>query len=203
MRNLRNEKGIALVTSLLLTLISLAIVMAVIYLLTLGTQVSGSQKRYRTTMEATYGGLDTMTKIVIPQAFQDTVNPPSGLLLDAVFANYANHFQAKLNNSRGKWASLGLNANELSLDPANTPDVTFTLNGPPLQPNYTIYAKIVDTNPGNSDTTGTELDSGSGVSYTGSGVSPQHIPATYRIELQGQKQNNPKEKAKLTVFYAY
>jgi hypothetical protein len=202
MRYLRNEKGIALITSLLLTLISLAIVMAVMYLITQGVQLSASHKRYRTYLEASYGGVETMTKIVIPAAFQDTDNAPTNLLLGSSFSSYAGCFQTKLNNPRSSWAGMGCGAN--ALDPSSTPDVTFTLQGPPLQPNYTVFAKIVDTAPGNSDNSGTEMiESGSGVAYTGSGVSPMHIPATYRIEVQGQKQTNTKEKARLTVLYAY
>lgn len=206
MRFLRNEKGIALVTSLLLTLISLAIVMAVIYLVTQGVQVSASHKRYKNYLEASYGGVETFTKIIIPAAFQSTAGAPDltalliGSLSGSAFSNY-NCFQDKLNKERTDWGSCSANA--LTLDPSNTPDITFTLQGPPLQPNYTVFAKIVDTNPGNSDTSGEDLEAGSGVAYTGSGVSPMHIPATYRIEVQGQKQTNTRERARLTVLYAY
>jgi len=211
MRYLHNEKGIALVTSLLLTLIALAIVMAVMYLITQGVQVSASHKRYRSYLEASYGGVETMTKIVIPQAFADPLHAPVGLLLGANFYQDAVHdyrytkcFQVKLNNPRSSWAGLGCSADALTLDPSSTPDVTFTLQGPPLQPNFSIFAKIVDTTVGNSDNSGAELlESGGGVTAGGSGVSPMHIPATYRIEVQGQRQTNTKERARLTVLYAY
>jgi len=210
MKFLRNEKGIALVTSLLLTLISLAIVMAVMYLITQGVQVSASHKRYRTYLEASYGGVETFTKIVIPAAFLNTGAAPDlnllliGSLVGSGFSNY-NCFQDKLNNPRSAWAGLGrCGAAALTLDPSSTPDITFALQGPPLQPGYTIFAKIIDTTVGNSDSSGMEmLESGSGVVYTGSGVSPMHIPATYRIEVQGQRETNTREKARLTVLYAY
>jgi hypothetical protein len=204
MKYLRNEKGIALITSLLLTLISLAIIMAVMYFITQGIQVSASHKRYRSYLEASYGGVETMTKIVIPAAFQDTANPPANLLLGSAFSSYGGCFQTKLNNPRSSWAGMGCGASALTLDPSSTPDVTFTLQGPPLQPNFTVFAKIVDTTIGNSDTSGQELlESGAGVAYTGQGVSPMHTPATYRIEVQGQRQTNTRERARLTVLYAY
>ena len=58
MKSLQNERGIALITSLLLTLISLAIVLAVLYLITQGIQVSGSSKRYTNAREASFATVD-------------------------------------------------------------------------------------------------------------------------------------------------
>jgi len=47
MNRLNNNKGVALVTALMLTLISLTIVMALMYMITQGTTVSASYKRYK------------------------------------------------------------------------------------------------------------------------------------------------------------
>lgn len=66
MKIFRNEKGIALVTSLMITLISLTIILALLYMVTRGVQVSGMQKRYRTVLDAAYGGANIMTKDIIP-----------------------------------------------------------------------------------------------------------------------------------------
>ena len=53
-----NERGIALVMVLILSAIALAIMAALIYMITVGTQASGMQKRYRTALEAGKGGAD-------------------------------------------------------------------------------------------------------------------------------------------------
>jgi len=45
MNRLNNNKGVALVTALMLTLISLTIVMALMYMITQGTTVSASNKK--------------------------------------------------------------------------------------------------------------------------------------------------------------
>ena len=53
-----SESGIALVLVLVISVIALAIMSALIYMLTSGTQISGMQKRYRTAQEAGLGGAD-------------------------------------------------------------------------------------------------------------------------------------------------
>ncbi len=58
MRLIKNEKGIALAMVLILAAIALAIMAALIYMITTGTQISGMQKRYKTALEAGMGGAD-------------------------------------------------------------------------------------------------------------------------------------------------
>ncbi|EKD59366.1 MAG: type IV pilus assembly protein PilX, partial [uncultured bacterium] len=35
------------------------------------------------------------------------------------------------------------------------------------------------------------------------GISPKHNPVIYTLEVRGERANNPKEKALLSVLYAY
>ncbi len=70
-KHLKDNKGIALVTSLMFTLISLTIVMALLYMVTLSTKVSGANKRYKTALEASYGGSELFTKDVLPYLLQN------------------------------------------------------------------------------------------------------------------------------------
>ena len=53
-----NEKGIALVVTLILGVIALAFIGALLYFLTSGTKISGTEKRYYTALEAAKGGAD-------------------------------------------------------------------------------------------------------------------------------------------------
>ena len=64
MRFMKNEKGIALVMVLILSLISLAIVSALLFMITQGTQVSGFQKFYRTAEEASLGGAEATAAFI-------------------------------------------------------------------------------------------------------------------------------------------
>lgn len=201
MKKLKNEQGAALVTAMLLTLIALAIVMAILYIITWQTRLSGAHKRYKTAIEASQGGVELITKQIIPGVFQNI----TGATLAAQFPGFNLTLNSclgyKLQHATAKWdAVCGTDAKPF--DPLTKTDMSITLSG--TQTNYNVFAKVVDTVPGNSDTSGFELlDSGAAVAGTSSGVSPKHLPALYRIEVQGQKQVNPQEKAELSVLYAY
>ncbi|ACH39353.1 type IV pilus minor pilin PilX [Citrifermentans bemidjiense Bem] len=201
---LGNERGIALVTALLLALISLAIALAVLYLVLMQTKVSAAHKRYKTALEASHGGVQLITKELIPRMFGSST-PGAAIKNDFITLSLELSSDAclgqKLSLRSSGWAAC--QAGNQSPDPKQAPDMTFKLPG--LKgPGYQVYAKIVDTQPGNSDTSGVELlDSAAGVTGASSGVSPKHVPALYRIETQGESIANPREKAALTVLYSY
>ena len=65
MRN--NEKGIALLTTLILGFVALAFIGALLYFLSSGTHFSGTEKRYYTSLDAAKGGAD----LVIAQLLKD------------------------------------------------------------------------------------------------------------------------------------
>jgi Tfp pilus assembly protein PilX len=206
MRTLRNEHGIALVTSLMLTLITLAIVMAALYFITQQTQLSGASKRYKNSLEASHGGVEVFAKEIMPKVFNNWSTSQLQTAFSGINLSMANVTNAcmkqKLNEDTKNWSACGP-ANK-TWDPRSVPDVKFTLMGEGLQPGFNVYAKLVHTQAGNSDTSGFELlDSGSGVTGVSSGVSPKHVPAIYRIEVQGEGASSAREKASLSVLYAY
>jgi hypothetical protein len=203
MKILRNEKGMALLMSLMLTMIALAITMALFYMITWHTKLSAAHKQYKTAIEASHGGVEIFAKQIIPQVFANM----TGASLTAQFPGInlvpssGNCLLTKLTTPTSGWGS-ACGTDTAPFDPTKKSDVTLTLQG--KQSSYKVYTKIVDTVPGNSDTSGYDLlDSGSGVAGMSPGVSPKHMPAKYRIEVQGQTAVNPKEKAKLSVLYAY
>lgn len=204
MKPLRNENGIALVTSMLLTLISLTVVLAVLYLITQGIATSSAQKRYQSSLEAAHGGVEFFSKEIVPRLMQGS----SAATLTTSFSGINLTFPSsaclsqKLDKLPEQWTSCPGTA--LTSDPKQSPDITFRLSGATAGSNFKIYSKIVDTTPGNSDPSGIDyLDSGSGVTGTSSGVSPKHMPGLYRIEVAGEKEVNPNERALLSVLYAY
>lgn len=203
MKILKNERGIALVTALLLTLIALAITMALLYMVTWQTRLSAAHKRYKTAIEASHGGAEIFAKQIIPPIFANI----TGVKLTNQFPGISlvpasgQCLQAKLNNTSSGW-SASCGTDSAPFDPTANPDVRLTLQGV-NNSNFNVFAKIVDTVPGNSDLSGYELDNGGGVASSDSSVPPKHFPAVYRIEVQGQKAVNPQEKAQLSVLYAY
>lgn len=208
--NINNREGIALVTALMLTLISMAIIMSLFYVLTASTQRSGSIKRYRTALEASYGGTELVVKEVMPFIMNQFQSYSSSQVVLNITSTYnvanvvtmtptsANCLKAKFTQPTASWpASCGS-----SLNPKIDTDLQMTLPALGNQ-SFSVYSKIVDTTVGNSDTSGSKLDDGGGVANTGGGITPQHFPYVYRLEVQGEKTANAFEKSNISVLYAY
>ena len=200
MRYVRNENGIALLTALMFTLISLGIIMALLQMVLMGTKMSASQKVYRNSLEASYGGVELVTKEILPQLFGDySSNSRSlsknfsgiGLVFNGVLGK-------KISNDTSAWS---LPTNNLIPDAKVEPDITFKLAGE--NGNFMVYNKVIDTVTGNSDVSGRDLDAGIGVAGVGSGIAPKHDPTLITFEVLGEREENPKEKAMLSVLYAF
>lgn len=223
MNNFRNERGIALVTALMLTLITLVIVMALMYFIESGVRMSASSKRYKTVRQAAYGGLSLTVNELMPR------------LQNAMFGNYSSGSQSgiqllkndyadlnfqnldclkqKLNTITSKWSTACSN----TLDPKTAPDMTFTLKSTlssftQSNQGYIVYTKIVDSAViGNTDPSdlgyaglrkaeNVNESNSSGGAGGGGGVT---IPSIYRIDLKAEMQQNPLERTELSVVYAY
>jgi len=230
MKILRNNQGIALVTALMLTLISLSLTTLLLYIVTQNITLSAAQKRYKTTLEASYGAVEVVTKEVIPLLFMDyssvgsygiakqgLTTKLSGISL-SVSASDSCLIQ-KLKSPVSGWSNCSDLQKSSAMDSVKSGyDVTFNLKGTNDSQGYNVYSKIVDTMPGNTDPSGVSmlsaedkaagesLLSGAGVAYnpkgTG-GVNVQHIPVRYRIEVQGERASGTSEKSHLSVLYAF
>jgi hypothetical protein len=196
---MRNDRGIALVMVLVLSLIALAVVSAMIFMITQETRISGGQRFFRTAEEASIGGIEIMTEFIMKRGSLAGVRL-SGLLVTADPC-----LQEKLNLAKAAWTG-NCTAVEQSLmiDPGDdqTFDVRFDLG------NYRVFAKIVDTVDGNSEaasliTGGGGLGGGGVVSSTGAVVTPPHTPYLYRIEIQAEDAALQREQSRLSVLYAY
>jgi hypothetical protein len=225
MELLKQEKGIALVTALMLTLITLTITMVTIYLVLQNTKMSGAQKTYKNSLDASLGGVEIMTKDAIPYLLQAT---DSLVGLQPSIANYYKDklilsmpgldassvsvasdicLNAKLTKRQNEWGPYCA-AESTDLDATKSPDISFILKsaipGAVSSSGFRVSAKIISTTVGNSDLSGRELSlntsSTTGVSDAGGGVGSPYI---YRLEVIGERESNPKERAALTVLYAY
>jgi hypothetical protein len=206
----KNEDGIALVTSLMMTLISLAIIMSILYLITSSIQNTGANKRYKSAMEAAYGGTELVVKDLFPMIMRDYAS--SNLSYDIAHYSADSNatltlsstqqcLQAKLTMNTAGWKKICTDPNSSTTNPTSQPDILIQLpatNGA----QFTVYSKIVDTVAGNTDTSGLQLE-GSGVAESSAVITPQHFPYVYRLEVQGQRSVNPAEKSNISVLYAY
>lgn len=202
MTKIKNEQGIALLTALMFTCISLTFILALLYLTLQSIQVSASSKRYKTAREASYGGAEIALKEVIPLVFQGYSSSQitasfSGINMQISTSTQC--MQEKLHLNASQWSA----ACSKTLDPKSAPDMNFKLQATGLnsQP-YNVYTKIVDTVAGNTDTSGLQLE-GAGVAESSSFITPQHFPYIYRVEVQAEKSVAAKERAGLSIQYAY
>jgi hypothetical protein len=201
---IKNNEGIALVTSLMLTLISLTMVMALLYIVTQGITQSAQLKKYKTALDASYGGTEIVVKDIFPAIMQ---NYSSSSLVSTVQSAYGSLnlevkttqdcLQKKLTLPTAQWPTSCSNAS----NPKNLPDLSFKLQASAGSP-FIVYSKIVDTVYGNTDTSGLQLE-GAGVAESSSLLTPQHFPYIYRMEVQGERENNPTAQANIEVLYAY
>lgn len=217
MVTLRDNKGIALVTALLFTLISLGIVMALLTIVIQGTRVSAANKSYKTATEAGYGAVDLISRDILPSIFKGTFDTAyKTSMVNAVSMAFPIEacFNQKVSSSTALWDPTVCTGQPTSLIAAQSYDMTFNMKATNDPVGFKVYTKIIDTRCGgdtaagqpctNSDASGIDyLDSGGGVTSSSGTVTPMHRPAYYRIELQSERAVNPKEKAQMSVLYAY
>lgn len=224
MKQIKNEKGIALVMVLVLALIGLGMVSSLLFMLTQGTQFSGAQKFYRTAEEAGFGGVELTTQYLASRGELDIPVLPGLAFTSGCNCNdpytYTDNIDLmtgaasnrcdKLCSPTASWPVAldenGLAGIQVSLNPKVNTDMQYTLPGL-LPVTYTVYAKIVDTVQGNSDVGGLVLSGelgGAGVVASNSGlVNPPHNPYIYRLEVQAEATNNPREHSRMSVLYLY
>jgi hypothetical protein len=206
MKYIHNEKGMALITALMFTLICLAIIMTLMYYVLTGTKMSAAQKRYRNSLEASYGGTELVTKTIIPRLFNNYTTGKPSLLADfgdpsQIALLLGPDLKTKLINPTSGWGAASKTVN-----PKESPDITFTLRGQNANNHFKVYSKIVDTVAGVGliDESGIDyLDPGIGTAGTSNSTQTPRTPNIYSIEVQGEAEVNPKEKAALSVLYAY
>jgi hypothetical protein len=224
LRVLKSEKGIALVMVLILALISLAIVSAMLFIVTQGTVISGAQKFYRSAEEASVGAAELSTEYMSNRGTFTLlgVSLPNGCNCgDPTVATDNTELIAgvatrtcrcdKMCNSTSDWwvgtetyscdENTGVAGLQVDVDPKTNPDFSYPVG------NYRVYTKIVDTVRGNSDVGGIvasgELGGSSVSSSTAGVVTPPLTPYLYRMELLAEAAANPRERSKISVLFAY
>lgn len=214
MKHLRNQDGIALITALMFTLICLGMLMTLLYYVLAGTKMSAAQKRYRNSLEASYGGTEFVTKSLIPRLFASySSNNWYSTSKDSLVADFGaaeklgltfptTTLDTKLTRSTGDWPTTV----SRTVDPKDAPDAVFTMKGLNTASDFKVYTKIVDTVKGEGvldKTASADRDLGLAVSGSSDVHTSPRTPNIYTIEVQGEASLNPKEKGQLTVLYAY
>lgn len=191
---LRNERGVALVTVLILAVAGLILTIGMLQLVSRGGFVSGQQKRYRTAVEASKGGVEATFQAIAFRASSSTSVYDCAAVLSGAY--FSSGLLNKYDNATVIWAN-GVNE-ALAILPGNTAtyDVSFTMGG------YIVYTKIVDTIVGNSGVNEGLISAGVVSSGTGE-IVVQSIPYLYTIEVLTQSATNPNERARMNALYQY
>ncbi len=188
MKRLGNDRGVALIFVLLLSVVAMITTAGLLYFVARGGYLSGQQKRFNTALEAGRGGVGATLQVIDDRGV-DT--------LGLTNITIGSDLSTKLGTRTGLWTGLD-NSSIIDPDTPSTYDLRFDLG------NYRIYSKIVDTVEGNTGT-----DTGllkSGVVNTQSGeVTVMNVPFLYTIEELAANQVNPgrTERVKISVLYQY
>jgi len=175
MKILRNEKGFALVLVMILAVVALMMTVAMLFMVSRGSYVSGQQKRYRTALEASRGGAEAIMDVIATR--------PPGM---------SDSLKTKLSSPTNSWGALD---NSITVTPGNA-DRTINLGM------YIVYVKVVDTVLGNTGLSTGLMKSGV-VTTSPSEISGMAIPYLYTIEVLSQSTTNSTERSKLSVLYQY
>ncbi len=154
---IRNQKGIALVATLMLLVLALGVVAILFRLVTQETKLTRLEQSYTTTLDAAKGGADIFMDMVQRGGVappQPNIGPVNAFGTN--FNNTSSCLQVKMLNATtdnlGKtWdqqSGWGGNcpslADATSSDPTDNPDITLTLNSGGAVP-CTISLKVIDT----------------------------------------------------------
>lgn len=145
---LRNEKGIALVTTLMLLVLGFMVVMTLLRLVTAETKISRLEQTYTTALDASKAGTDLFI-FLVQNGLSSPPNPGAGTNPFGS-SSYSGHcLHVKMNNVTSSWYTQSewtsnacpgsASGQATSPDPTVQPDLTLTLS------NYTVNLKLVDT----------------------------------------------------------
>ena len=199
---LASEDGIALVMVLILSAIALAIMAALVFMLTASTQMSGIQKRYKSALEAGKGGA-ALTYQLIATRNNLPIDLTKNLGKFNITANTVGAgvdcMTPKLNTATGVWPAVCNNSMEIDPNDKTTYDMSFELG---TIPTFKVFGKIVDTVEGNSGSDLGLLTSGVVSSNSGE-VMAMSMPYLYTLEVDAVNKDNPSERARYSILYQY
>ncbi len=141
LRPVRNESGLALVIVMVLAAAAIIIMAGLLYMVTSGTEFSGTAARYTNALQAAVGGVDGARQYIEQQG--TAPNLPN-ILVSTGSKCMVNGQNMKLTTLTQNWPAGCDKSFIINTTDQNTYDFTATLG------NYQVYSKIVDTIPGNT-----------------------------------------------------
>jgi len=133
---LKNERGIALLTTFMLMVLGLGIVATLLYSTTQGTKIAALEQDYARALDAAKGGAD----LLIAMIHDPWLQAPFGAVRPnpACWGNKL-YYTTHESNVLGNWPDCISAADAVNPDPTVQPDLTLTLA------NCQVYGKIICT----------------------------------------------------------
>jgi Tfp pilus assembly protein PilX len=145
MSSIRNQKGIALISTLLLVVLGFGVVAIMFRLSTQSSKLAGLEQGYAASLDAAKSGAD----LFIYMVQNGTYNPPnasfgtsSGKCLGVKMFNTTSSWQASANWTGCASAVSTTYPSAISSDPQDHPDLTLNLTNGSIQ--YTVNVKVID-----------------------------------------------------------
>ncbi|MCE5333988.1 MAG: hypothetical protein LLG06_05310 [Desulfobacteraceae bacterium] len=140
---LNNEKGIALITTLMFVALGFSIIAILLRMVTVETKMARLEQSYSIALDGAKGGADMFIFLVQ----NGLTAPPSPGIGTGTAVNSGHCFHVKLNYptaswvSQSEWTTYACPTQAVATDPDPTaqPDFTMTLS------NHTVSVKIIDT----------------------------------------------------------
>jgi hypothetical protein len=208
----RSERGAVLLVVIVLSAIVLAVMTSLIYMIMVGTQISGIEKRYRTAHDAAFGGWAVVGQLLATRGssadvvtfkanlagLNPSVTDNVGCTGTTDAGNSKTGIAAKMLTRSTTWSAL---CGTSFTTTASTADFAMKLGSGTT---YNVYGKIVDTFPGNTAGGGGSGLRGKGVVASASGeIAVMPMPYVYTVEVEAENASNPSERAKLSILYQY
>lgn len=204
-KHISNEEGVALMLVLVMSVVVLAVMTSMIYLITVGTESSGKGKRYVTCLDAAIGSASVVKEYIDARGGISN-GMSSQLVSETGFARSTGPTEecqdAKIYNTTSDWPEGCDSISLINTGDPDTYDVYFEVG------NYRTFSKICNTIEGNSSNTGKKqlaLKANiRGVAYRrGSDIQGIKSPYEYHIELDTVNQQNNEERCGLSILYRY
>ncbi len=204
----KNKDGIALIVSLIIAFIILALGSLALYLSTESTKISGAFKRYNSSLAAAVGAFKDAETVM--GYIKSGVNAP---VTPSTFVDEKRScLFYKLNNPTSRWTDSDLQNNGClahTVNLASSTNIGDIVNYYDFKcslGNYNVYIKVTNTSEGNTAfSVPKKLTSGGTTSskYGTHVMHPPRIPYLYRIEIVSESRISSNDKTVISLLYGY
>ncbi len=201
MKRFRDQEGVALLMTLMVAAVALAVMASLMTIMVMGTRISGLNKRFTSALEAGKGGQAVVLEYIGTRGDPDD-DFMSSINWSASISNTC--LYDKLNRATEDWDNTCDSLMVIDTGDGDTYDFSFDLGS------YTIYTKIVNTIEGNTGPTETSTSfvTQGVVTAGGGGGSGSYdvvqVPYLYTMEIDTRRGTTANsEKARLSVLYQY